>query len=114
MKGEEGHRMTQIRAALGLTQEKFAERIRVTHGYISSIEQGRKPLNARIAKLIADTFNVNEAWLKSGSGEMFNGPPDKDLSEIIALFNRLHPRLRRLVIKQLEVLLEMSREKTER
>jgi hypothetical protein len=41
---------------------------------------------------------------------MFNGKQDQELAEIIDLFGKLHPRLKKLVIEQLEVLLDMSAE----
>jgi hypothetical protein len=74
------------------------------------MEQSRKPLNPRIIKLIADSFGVNEAWLETGQGEMFSAKQDQELAEIIDLFGKLHPRLKKLVIEQLEVLLDMSAE----
>jgi transcriptional regulator with XRE-family HTH domain len=108
MNRELGKRLIEIRNALGLTQEKFAEKIRVSTGYMSSLERSYRELNTRLIKLIADTFGVNENWLQHGTGEMFTDPRDTELSEIISLFNQLHPKLKPLVIKQLKVLLEIN------
>jgi transcriptional regulator with XRE-family HTH domain len=108
MEQELGARLIELRDALGLTQEKFAEKIRVSTGYMSSLERSYRKLNTRLIKLIADTFGANEQWLQYGTGEMFTDPKDMELSEIIGLFNQLHPRLKPLVIKQLKVLLEIS------
>jgi transcriptional regulator with XRE-family HTH domain len=113
MDSADGKRLAALRTALGLTQGQLARQIRLSSSYISAIEQGQKPLNARIIKLIADTFNVNEAWLQSGAGEMFKGDEDRELQEILGLFDQLHPRLKELVIKQLEVLLDLNREAQE-
>jgi transcriptional regulator with XRE-family HTH domain len=107
-KNEPGGRLIELRTALELTQEKFAEKIRVSKGYMSALEQGHRELNSRLIKLISDTFGVNEAWLDAGMGEMFLEPKDVDLLEIISLFNQLHPKLKKLVIKQLKVLLEIN------
>jgi transcriptional regulator with XRE-family HTH domain len=103
-----GERLIELRTALGLTQEKFAGKIRVSKGYMSSLEQSHRELNARLIKLISDTFGVNENWLQYGIGEMFIDPKDTELTEIISLFNQLHPKLKKLVIKQLKVLLEIN------
>jgi transcriptional regulator with XRE-family HTH domain len=108
MNKELGPRLIELRRALGLTQEKFAERIRVSKGYMSSLEQSHRELNNRLVKLIVDTFGVNENWLLNGSGAMFTDPKDVDLSEIVDLFNQLNPELKKLVIKQLRVLLEIT------
>jgi hypothetical protein len=58
--------------------------------------------------LISDTFGVNEDWLLSGNGVMFTDPKDVELTELISLFNQLHSKLKKLVIKQLKVLLEIN------
>jgi transcriptional regulator with XRE-family HTH domain len=107
MNKELGGRLIELRTALGLTQEKFAEKIRVSKGYMSALEQSHRELNSRLIKLISDTFGANENWLQSGTGKMFSEPKDIELSEIISLFNQLHPKLRKLVIQQLRVLLEI-------
>jgi transcriptional regulator with XRE-family HTH domain len=108
MKRDVGARLTELRTALGLTQKDFAKKIRVTTSYISFLEKARRKTNERLIKLIADTFGVNEEWLTRGTGGMFVTPKDEDLSVIVGLYNQLHPELQKLVIRQLEVLLEIS------
>ncbi|MDR2364211.1 MAG: helix-turn-helix transcriptional regulator [Spirochaetaceae bacterium] len=103
-----GTRLIELRSALGLTQEKFAEKIRVSKGYMSSLEQGHRELNFRLIKLIADTFGVNETWLATGEGVMFVNKKNIELMEIVDLFNKLHPDLRPLVIEQLKILLKIN------
>ncbi|MDR0908784.1 MAG: helix-turn-helix domain-containing protein [Spirochaetaceae bacterium] len=110
MENSGGERIAEIRKALGLTQKELAIKIRVSWNYVSALEQGQKPLNTRIIKLIADTFNVNESWLETGNGQMFNDIADTELAEITSLFSQLHPKLRSLVIEQLGVLLEINEE----
>lgn len=98
-----------MRSALGLTQEEFAQKIRVSKGYITSLERSHRELNDRLIKLIADTFGANENWLETGKGKMFSNPKDVNLEEVNSLYKQLHPKLQKLVIEQLKVLLEMSR-----
>jgi transcriptional regulator with XRE-family HTH domain len=109
MTNELGKRLIKLREALDITQEKFAKRIRVSKGYISSLEISKRKLNLRLIKLISDTFDVNERWLKTGNGEMFTNPKDVSLKEVISLYKQLHPKLQKLVIEQLKVLLEMNK-----
>ncbi len=64
-------RLRALRKELGLTQEKFAERLCMKRNTIATYEIGRnEPIDAVIA-LICREFNVNEAWLRTGEGEMF-------------------------------------------
>lgn len=65
-------RLKELRKALGIKQGDFAERISTTQGHISDIENGRKELSDRTIKLICLEFNINESWLRYGSGEMFD------------------------------------------
>ena len=104
-----GERLITLRTNLGLTQEEFAKKIRVSKGYIPSLERSHRELNSRLIKLIADTFGASERWLQTGKGKMFTDPKDVSLEEVITLYNQLHPKLQKLVIEQLKVLLEMDR-----
>jgi transcriptional regulator with XRE-family HTH domain len=108
MDRELGKRLIELRTALGLTQEEFAQKIRVSTGYITSLERSRRELNPRLIKLISDSFGTNEQWLQTGKGMMFTDPKDVSLEEVIALYKQLHPKLQKLVIEQLKVLLEMN------
>lgn len=64
-------RIKQLRSALGLTQEKFAERLGVKRNTIATYEIGRnEPIDA-VVSLMCKEFNVNEKWLRTGEGEMF-------------------------------------------
>lgn len=65
-------RLKELRKELGLTQEKFAKRLRMKRNSIANYETGRnEPIDAVIA-LICREFNVNETWLRTGEGEKFN------------------------------------------
>ena len=107
---ELGKRLIELRTCLSLSQEEFAKKIRVSAGYITSLEQSKRRLNPRIIKLIADTFGANEQWLQTGKGDMFTDPKDANLGEVIELYQQLHPKLQQLVIEQLKVLLEISQQ----
>ena len=104
-----GERLIELRSTLGLTQEEVAKKIRVSKGYITSLERGHRELNDRLIKLISDTFGANENWFQTGKGQMFTDKKDVGLDEVISLYNKLHPKLQKLVIEQLKVLLEISK-----
>lgn len=71
----QGERLKQLRNSLKIKQGDFAKKISTTQGHISDIENGRKNLSDRTIKLICledwNGKNVNENWLRDGTGEMF-------------------------------------------
>lgn len=78
----ESERLKQLRKVLNIKQGDFAEKISTTQGHISDIENGRKNLSDRTIKLIClEKWNgnsVNEEWLRTGTGEMFQPLPEED------------------------------------
>lgn len=65
------NRLKELRKALNLTQQEFADRLNIKRGTVANYEIGRnEPINAAIT-LICKEFNVNEEWLRTGEGEMF-------------------------------------------
>lgn len=79
----ENERVKVLRKELGLTLEKFGDRIGVTKASISDIENGRRNLTAHMFKTICMEFKVSPDWLRSGDGEMF---PALSRSESITYF----------------------------
>lgn len=64
-------RIKKIRKELDLTQQEFADRLGIKRGAIANYEIGRNEPVDSIISLICREFNVNEAWLRDGTGEMF-------------------------------------------
>jgi transcriptional regulator with XRE-family HTH domain len=64
-------RIKQIRLYLKLTQEEFGARIGLTNASISRIESGSTVTTEQTIRSICREYNVNEAWLRTGEGEMF-------------------------------------------
>lgn len=64
-------RLKALRKALNLTQQEFADRLNIKRNTIANYEAGRnKPIDA-VCTLICREFNVSEAWLRDGVGEMY-------------------------------------------
>ncbi len=64
-------RIKELRKALGLTQQEFADKIGVKRNSMANYETGRNtPIDAIVVS-ICRIFNVNEEWLRTGQGEMF-------------------------------------------
>lgn len=71
-------RIKALRKELKLTQQEFADQIRIKRNTVATYEMGRSiPSDSAIA-LICKTFNVNEVWLRTGEGEMFEELPEED------------------------------------
>lgn len=70
-------RIRNLRKSLGLTLEKFGERLGVSKVAISRIENGINNVTDQMFKSICREFNVNEEWLRYGTGEMFSVPEDE-------------------------------------
>lgn len=80
---EISERVKIVRKTLGLSGEKFGERLCITKSSISNIESGNRNLTEQNINAICREFNVNEDWLRNGNGEMF---VDLSLDEEIRSF----------------------------
>lgn len=64
-------RLKEIRKALHLTQQKFADKLGVKQNTIAQYEMGRNEPSDAVIISICREFNVSEDWLRTGKGEMF-------------------------------------------
>ena len=72
-------RIRKLRKHLDMTQREFGERLGIKGNTIANYELGRnEPIDAVIS-LICREFNVNEEWLRNGTGEMFVEMDKEDL-----------------------------------
>ena len=78
----QNERVKEIRKTLGLTLEKFGERIGVTRGSMSNIENGNRNLTEQMTKSICREFSVDYMWLTTGEGEMFIDSDDDFIERI--------------------------------
>lgn len=67
----QGERIKDVRNSLGLTLEKFGEKLGVTKTAISRIEKGERSLTEQMTKSICREFSIDYMWLTTGEGEMF-------------------------------------------
>ena len=78
----QNERVKEIRKSLGLTLEKFGERIGVARGSMSNIENGNRNLTEQMTKSICREFSVDYMWLTTGEGEMFIDSDDEFIERI--------------------------------
>lgn len=78
----QNERVKEIRKTLGLTLEKFGDRLGLKKNAISQIETGKNSLTEQNAKAICREFGVDYIWLTTGDGEMFV-ETDDNIAEVI-------------------------------
>ena len=83
-------RIKELRKKLNLTMEKFGGRLGVGKTAISKIEKGDNSLTDQMFKSICREFNVNEEWLRTGSGEMFVSNTGNELDALVKKYNLSH------------------------
>ena len=64
-------RLKELRKALNLTQQKFADKLGVKQNTIAQYEMGRNDPSDAVIISICREFGVSENWLRNGEGEMF-------------------------------------------
>lgn len=63
-------RLKKLRKSLDLTQQAFADRIGISRGNIAAYEVGKNAISDAVISLICREFDINEEWLRDGTGEM--------------------------------------------
>lgn len=82
----QGERVLEIRKSLGLTMDKFGEKLGVQKSAISKIEKDKVNLSDQMVKLICREYNVNYDWLMDGEGDMFSDLPQTVLDELCSQY----------------------------
>lgn len=78
----QGERIREVRKTLGLTLEKFGEKIGMKKNSVSQIENGKNSVTEQVIKSICREFNVDYIWLTTGDGEMFVDTDDDFIERI--------------------------------
>lgn len=79
----QGERVREVRKNLGLTLEKFGEKLGVGKTAISKIERNERGLTEQMTKSICREFNVDYIWLTTGEGDNIFVDTDDDFLERI-------------------------------
>ena len=64
-------RLAELRKTLNLSMEKFGSRIGVSRSGISKMESGNSGMSEQTVMSICREFGVEEEWLRTGKGNMF-------------------------------------------
>lgn len=80
-------RITELRKTLSLSMEEFGKKLGVTRSSISNIESGRRGLTDQMLLSICREFNVNEEWVRFGSGTMFLPEAKDEIESLVRKYN---------------------------
>ena len=66
-----GNRLKHIRKALQMNQTSFGARINLSQTTIGQYEKETRPITERVISQLIAEYNINEEYLRHGTGEMF-------------------------------------------
>lgn len=114
-------RIRELRKHLNMTMDEFGARIGLSKAAISLIENGRNGARDQTIFAICREFGVNETWLRTGEGEMFEQTQESvldrlsteyDLSReqrsVIEAFLDLDPQERDVILKYVHNVFDRS------
>ena len=102
-------RLKKLRKKLDLTQRKFAEKLHIKQNTVATYEMGRIIPSDSVVAGICREFNVNEEWLRTGTGEMFiEETPDEEFMRMAKAVAAGDTRADRMIRKTLMCFYEMD------
>lgn len=123
------NRIKEIRKKEKLSQQRFADKLGIARGNIAAYEVGKNAPSDAVIALICTKFNVNEDWLRTGQGDMYDIPLDDTaiaasnilenedvpfydtIKRIIQIYEKLDSDAQNVINKEIEEFLEISKKK---
>lgn len=104
------NRIRLVRDALHLSQREFGEKLGVSRDVISNIEYGRVQPKPLLLQHLCRIYKVNEHWLHTGHGEMFDESPQAKgkCEEALCIFKTLRPDFQDYALEQIKKLAELQ------
>lgn len=84
-------RIKAIRETLGMSRATFGEKLGISGDVVNNLERGRVDVKEDRIKLICSVFNINEEWLRTGIGEMYDLPEDETAAIVSDLLEEDSP-----------------------
>ncbi len=91
-------RIKEIRKELDLSQKDFSKRLGISQRAVSWSEQPGNNVPDSTIKAVSMAFNVNEEWLRTGTGEKFNDLIEDEFSKAAAMLSD-DPFVRGMIIE---------------
>lgn len=112
-------RIKEVRQYFKLTLEEFGRRIGMTKSGLSKVERGENGTTEQTITSICREFNVNEEWLRTGTGSMLDDSKPSILARlseekqltpreqaIVSAFIDLPPQDRAAIMRFMDSLVE--------
>jgi transcriptional regulator with XRE-family HTH domain len=102
-------RLKRVRQELNLSQKAFCTGILLTPGHYAGIELNQRAVNERTIKLVSTIYRVNENFLRTGEGGVFDEIPDQKLQQMISIFQGLPEDYKDYILQQIEELKKLHK-----
>lgn len=107
------NRIKLVRKTLGLTQREFGEKMGVSRDVVGNIEYRRVPPKKLFLQHMCQQYKVNEQWLETGEGEMFDECPKEEtkfdkFDRLYSVFKSLKPAYQDCALEQIESLADLQ------
>lgn len=104
------NRIKIVREALNLSQREFGEKLGVSRDVISNIEYGRVQPKKLLLQHMCQQYKVNEHWLETGEGDMFDESLEAEdkFDEALSIFKSLRPEFQDYALEQIKKLAELQ------
>lgn len=107
-------RLIELRQHFDMSQREFAKPLGMAQSTYAPLENGKRYIREAYIKLICQSYGVNELWFREGIGNMFTEQSDKQLQELLNVFDTLSPELQKLLLKQAKDLKSLQDELSEK
>lgn len=85
-------RLKMIRQQYKMSQEEFGKKIGIeSRSHISALEKGNRNITDRIVNDICREFGINEEWLRTGKGEIYQISEDETAKIVSDLLGKSNP-----------------------
>lgn len=95
-----GERVKEVRKKMGFSQKELANELGISQNHISSIETDKEKPSALLIKFLSIKYNVDEEWLRTGTGSQYIEIDIGTNKGTIAKFNEVKLSLERLLRKR--------------
>lgn len=102
-------RLKELRLKIGLSQSDFARKLLMSQNQLSLIELGKRNLTNRTINDICREFNVNEHWIRTGEGNIFNTDENKlnnEIANLVEKIQRMPKEDQDKIIRMIDIYLE--------
>ena len=100
-------RIRDLRRALHLSQKMFAQQIGLKQNAVSYMEKPGATVTEQNIRAICAQFGVQERWLRTGEGEMFQ-QGEREQRELLEIFGGLAPALQDYLLQTARELLQVQ------